>query len=106
MRYRIGQIIEIDGRQFMVLGITVDEHYDGKIDCQYTITDAVKQKPKPKPHNHDFGGDEAETFARSCKSCGKVLSISQKRTEHPCSFRDLFVRCQCGESVHFTIPHQ
>jgi hypothetical protein len=52
---------------------------------------------------YDFGGEFAQTYSENCK-CGKVIEVSTQEDNHPEYKTEVFVKCQCGESVAFLLP--
>ena len=53
--------------------------------------------------NYDFGGKHAQTYTEKCV-CGKVFEISTKKDFEPEYCTHIFVKCDCGKSVHFELP--
>ena len=54
-------------------------------------------------HMHDFGGKYSQVYSNTCE-CGKVFEVSTQEDAHPEYYTDVFIRCECGKSVRFTIP--
>lgn len=53
---------------------------------------------------HDFGGMFAETYTEYC-SCGKKTEVStQDNKQHAEYATDVYVKCDCGKSVRFSLP--
>ncbi len=54
---------------------------------------------------NDFGSDYAQTYAKTCENCGETIEVStQKEGSGPEYYTDVYVRCSCGHSVHFSLP--
>ena len=51
----------------------------------------------------DFGGEYSQEYKANC-SCGKEFNISTQEDIHPEYYTDIFVKCDCGESVKFILP--
>jgi len=51
----------------------------------------------------DFGSKYSQTYKTTCE-CGKVFEISTQQDIDPEYHSDIFIRCDCGKSVKFTIP--
>ena len=54
-------------------------------------------------HMYDFGGDCAEKYQEQCE-CGKVVEVSTQRDQCPEYHTEVFVKCDCGQSVGFILP--
>ena len=52
---------------------------------------------------YDFGSDVAQTYRRNCE-CGEIIEVSTKQDSCPEYYTDIFIKCNCGKSVHFTLP--
>ena len=52
---------------------------------------------------YDFNGEFAQTYKEQCE-CGKVIEVSTQKDKNPEYYTDLFVKCECGKSVCFTLP--
>ena len=50
---------------------------------------------------YDFGGEHSQPCKKKCE-CGKVIEVSsQDDSEYQF---DVYVKCDCGRSVHFVLP--
>ncbi len=54
-------------------------------------------------HMYDFGGKFGEVHTKTC-DCGKEISVSTQRDESPEYYTTVFVKCDCGKSVEFSLP--
>ena len=52
---------------------------------------------------YDFGGECSQTYTEECK-CGNNIEVSTQRDSHSEYHTDVFVKCECGESVGFNLP--
>ena len=52
---------------------------------------------------YGFGGEYAQTYKNKCV-CGEIIEVSTQKDEDPEYKTDIYVRCQCGRSVHFELP--
>jgi len=52
---------------------------------------------------YDFGGEFAQTYKEECE-CGKVIEVSTQEDENPEYHTAVFVKCDCGKSVCFSLP--
>ena len=52
---------------------------------------------------YDFGCEFSEVYCESCV-CGKVIEVSTQKDEGPECYTEVFVKCECGESVSFSLP--
>jgi hypothetical protein len=52
---------------------------------------------------YDFGGECAQQYENTCK-CGKLIEVSTRKDNCPEYRTDVYVRCECGESVEFILP--
>ena len=58
----------------------------------------------PEKHVYDFGSKYAQTYTEVCPGCGKQFQVSAQRDQSPEYITDVFVKCDCGESVQFNLP--
>lgn len=53
---------------------------------------------------YDFGSECAKTYTEYC-SCGKKTEVSTQGNERYSEYTtDIYVKCDCGKSVHFSLP--
>lgn len=53
---------------------------------------------------YDFGGCCAKTYVEHC-SCGKKTEVSTQGNESGAEYTTyIYVKCDCGKSVHFSLP--
>lgn len=52
----------------------------------------------------DFDGKQSQVYKERCKWCGRLHKISTRRDNHPEYYTDIYLKCKCGESVHFKLP--
>lgn len=52
---------------------------------------------------YDFGGEFSQVYKNKCK-CGKTHKVSTQQDSNPEYYIDIFVKCDCGDSVVFTLP--
>lgn len=52
---------------------------------------------------YDFGGEYSQTYKEKCV-CGKEIEVSTQTDDSPEYYTDVFVKCDCGNSVHFSLP--
>ncbi len=52
----------------------------------------------------DFGGEYAQTYTSKCSKCGKVFEVSTQDDDRPEYYTDIYIRCDCGNSVEFILP--
>ena len=52
---------------------------------------------------YDFGSEFAQTYKRTCL-CGKTHEVSTQKDRHPEYKTEIYIRCECGESVRFVLP--
>jgi len=53
---------------------------------------------------YDFGSKFAQTYKSSCLSCGKEMEVSTQEDACPEYRTDINVKCECGDSVEFSLP--
>lgn len=60
-----------------------------------------KQKYTEHPRaDYDFRGE----YTRECDLCQKQHTVFTQRDNHPEYYTDVFVKCDCGNHVQFTLP--
>lgn len=52
---------------------------------------------------YDFGGEYAQTYSETCE-CGRVIEVSTQIDDYPEYYTDIYVKCDCGKSVAFSLP--
>ena len=52
---------------------------------------------------YDFGGSHAQTYSKTC-TCGRVIEVSTQQDRDPEYYTDIYVKCECGKSVAFSLP--
>jgi hypothetical protein len=52
---------------------------------------------------YDFNSEFSQTYKERCK-CGRVIEVSTQKDEYPEYYINVFVKCECGESVRFSLP--
>ena len=53
---------------------------------------------------YDFDSDYSQTYTETCEDCGNKIEVSTQRDNNPEYQTDVYVKCQCGASVQFTLP--
>ena len=53
---------------------------------------------------YEFGSEYAQTYKAKCNRCGKEIEVSTQKDGNPEYYTDVFVRCSCGGSAHFSLP--
>ena len=51
---------------------------------------------------NDF--DNGQTYTEKCRCCGKEIKVSTQEDNCPEYYTDVFVKCDCGNPVHFCLP--
>jgi len=54
--------------------------------------------------SHDFDCEFSQTYKQKCKKCGKEYEVSTQKDRDPEYYTDIYIKCDCGESVQFTLP--
>jgi hypothetical protein len=52
---------------------------------------------------YDFGSEYAQTYKEICE-CGRIVELSTQTDNCPEYYTDVYVKCECGKSVHFELP--
>jgi hypothetical protein len=52
----------------------------------------------------DFMGEFSQTYSEKCKKCGKIILVSTQKDKSPEYYTDIFIKCDCGESIKFILP--
>lgn len=52
----------------------------------------------------DFGGESSQIYEKECSNCGNIIKVSTQEDIRPEYYTDVFILCECGESVHFFLP--
>lgn len=53
---------------------------------------------------YDFGSELAQTYANRCE-CGQLIEVSTQGGGNCAEYQtEVYVKCQCGQSVLFVLP--
>ena len=52
---------------------------------------------------YDFGCEFSQVYKSKCE-CGNIVEVSAQEDDHPEYYVSVFVRCECGKSVEFSLP--
>jgi len=52
---------------------------------------------------YEFNENFAQTYKEKCE-CGKEIEVSTQQDQCPEYYTEVYVRCECGKSVCFTLP--
>lgn len=52
---------------------------------------------------YDFGGQFSQQYKEMCK-CGKVHEVSTQEDRYPEYRTEVYIKCECGDSVKFELP--
>jgi len=52
---------------------------------------------------YDFDEECAQTYKEQCR-CGKEVEVSTQTDDRPEYYTDVYVKCECGKSVRFSLP--
>lgn len=52
---------------------------------------------------YDFGGAASEVYTEICV-CGNEVKVSTQTDSYPEYYTEVFIKCECGNSVGFTLP--
>ena len=52
---------------------------------------------------YDFDEECAETYMEACE-CGRITQVSTQQDSSPEYTTEVYVKCECGESVRFELP--
>lgn len=53
---------------------------------------------------YDFDKEYSQTYSEECDKCGNITLVSTQRDNHPEYYTSIFIRCECGESIKFSLP--
>lgn len=53
---------------------------------------------------YDFGGKYACTYQSQCNKCGETIEVSTQEGNASEYETQVYVRCKCGGSAHFSLP--
>lgn len=53
---------------------------------------------------YDFDEDYAQTYNGKCDKCGHITLVSTQKDIHPEYYTEVYVKCNCGGSIKFSLP--
>lgn len=53
---------------------------------------------------YDFESNCSQTYISKCDNCGKVFNVSTQEDRNPEYETNVYVMCDCGNSVEFILP--
>ena len=64
---------------------------------------AIEPLDKQSSDMYDFGCEFSQVYKKVC-ACSKEITISSQKDCHPEYYTDIFVKCDCGRSIPFSLP--